>query len=211
MKTAGQILQSARLYKKLELDDVARVTRIRPQFLALIEADDYSQLPSGATAYGFIRNYAQVLNLPPDQVLAAFRRDFVANQLGQIVPRALAEPVTGPVFWTPRTTLISVVVMALTVFGSYLGYQYWLLTGPSPLEVVQPEEGQVTDQDTVVVSGATDPEATISVRNQLVALDKGGQFSFRLPLSPGVNEVTVVATSKSGKTTTLTRRVTMVR
>ncbi len=211
MKTAGQILAAARKGKKLELEDVARITRIRPQFLALIETDDYSQLPSGATAHGFIRNYAEFLGLSADHILAAFRRDFVQNKLGQIVPRALADPVSQQMFWTPRTTLIAVVVMALTVFGGYLGYQYWILTGPPPLEVVEPIDGLQTDQDTVVVSGSTDPEATISVGGQLVALDKGGQFSFRLPLNEGENTVQVTATSKFGKITTLTRKVIMLR
>lgn len=207
MKTAGQILQSARQNKKLELDDVARITRIRPQFLVAIEADDYSQLPSGTVAKGFIRNYSEFLLLSPENVLAAFRRDFVENKLGQIVPRALADPVSQQAFWTPRATIIAAVVLVFTVFGGYLIYQYWVLTGPPPLQITQPKQGQVSSESTILIEGQTDPEATISVGGQLVALDKGGQFSFRVPLTSGENHISIVATSKSGKTTILTRKV----
>lgn len=207
MKTAGQILHSARQSKKLELADVARITKIRPQFLVAIEADNYSQLPSGTVAKGFIRNYSEFLQLSPDNVLAAFRRDFVENKLGQIVPRALADPVTNSISWTPRATIIAAVVLVFTVFGGYLIYQYWVLTGPPPLEITQPPNDQVSSESTVLIEGQTDPEATISVSGQLVALDKGGQFSFRVPLNSGENQISVVATSKSGKTTILTRRV----
>ncbi|MDO8488422.1 MAG: helix-turn-helix domain-containing protein [bacterium] len=211
MKTAGQILSLARKSKKLEIEDVSRITRIRPNFLLLVEADDYSQLPSGTVARGFIRNYSEFLGLDPINVLAAFRRDFVENRLGQIVPRSLADPVSSRVFWTPRTTLISVVAMVFTVFIGYLGYQYRVLTGPPQLQLVQPVDGQTVTENTVLVSGETDPEATISVGDHLVALDKGGEFSFRASLIEGENQISVTATSKSGKTTTLTRKVIMVR
>lgn len=190
---------------------MARVTRIRPQFIELIEADDYSRLPSGTVAKGFIRNYSEFLGLSPHSVLASFRRDFVENRLGQIVPRSLADPVSQQVFWTPRTTIIAVVVMVFTVFIGYLTYQYWVLTGPPRLELVQPAEGVQVEEATVLVTGQTDPEATISVGDHLVALDKGGEFSFRAPLVEGENQISITATSKSGKTTTLTRKVIMIR
>ncbi len=207
MKTAGQILQSARKNKKLELEDVARITKIRTQFLALIEADNYSGLPSGTVAKGFIRNYSEFLQLVPENVLATFRRDFVENKLGQIVPRALADPVSQQASWTPRATIIAVVVLVFTVFGGYLARQYWILIGPPTLEIINPKDGQVSSESAILIEGETDPEATISIEGQLVALDKGGQFSFRVPLISGENNISIVATSKSGKTTTLTRRV----
>jgi cytoskeletal protein RodZ len=208
MKTVGQMLQAARAVKKLELDDVARITKIRPQFLAIIEKDDYRELPSGTVARGFIRNYAEFLGLNPAQVLAIFRRDFIENELGQIVPRGFVEPVNKRAFWTPRTSVIAVLVAIFTVFGAYLAYQYYVLIGPPRLEVAQVQESVTTSDTTYEITGETDPEATISVNGQLVALDKGGQFFFRVPLVEGENLITITATSKSGKTATQTRTVT---
>ncbi len=209
MKTAGQILKDTRLEKKLELADVTRVTKIRQNFLERIENDDYSQLPSGATARGFIKNYSQYLGLNPNNILAVFRRDFVENPLGQIIPRTVSEPVGKSNLWTPRTTIIALVVAIFTIFGAYLVFQYRILTGPPALQITTPKADTQTTEDTFVIIGTTDPEATISVNGQLVALEKGGQFSLRVPLSPGKNEISVVATGKNGKTTiekrTLTR------
>ncbi len=209
MKTAGQILHAARLSKKQELADVSRVTRIRPQFISAIESDAYQALPSGATAKGFIRNYCEFLGLPPHQILAVFRRDFVENEQGQIVPRGIAKPVSEISFWTPRTTVIAAVAFIFTIFAGYLFYQYRLLIGPPSLSVSQPSPDFQTTQNTVEVIGLTDPEATISVNDQLVALEKGGHFSFRLPLNSGPNTISITAISKSGKTSTLTRTVTL--
>lgn len=207
MKTAGQILKLTRIGKKLELVEASRTTKIRPQFLSSIEADDYSHLPSGATARGFIRNYSEYLGLNPEYVLAIFRRDFLENQSGQIVPRGVAEPVSRRYVWTPKMTVIALVVLVFTVLGGYLAYQYQILTGPPILTVTTPKENISTDQDTIEVSGVTDPQATISINGEMVALDKGGTFSVRIPIKPGDNKISVTSTGKSGLTTTIDRGV----
>ena len=207
MKTAGQILQSARLAKKIDIYDASKITKIRPQFIVSIEADDYSQLPSGATARGFIRNYSEFLNLNPEHVLAVFRRDFLENQSGQIVPRGVAEPVGKPNFWTPKMTVIACVVLVFTILGGYLVYEYRILTGPPELSIDEPKGDIQTSNDSIEVSGSTDPQATISVNGQLVALDKGGIFSVRIPLHSGDNKIEIISTGKSGRTTTQTRSV----
>jgi cytoskeleton protein RodZ len=202
MKTVGQMLQAARAAKKLELEDVARITKIRPQFLKAIEADDYLRLPSSTVARGFIRNYSEFLEINPTQIAAIFRRDFVENESGQIVPRGFVEPINQQVFWTPRATAIAVLTVILTLFAAYLSYQYYTLAGPPKLEINHTEENVITQEDTFEIAGETDPEATLSVNGQLVALDKGGQFFFRVPLSEGENLVTITATSKTGKSIT---------
>lgn len=207
MKTVGQILEQRRLEKKQDIDEIARITRIRFRYLRALEADDYSQLPSATVAKGFIRNYGQFLGLNANYLLAVFRRDFVENPQGQIVPRGMVEPVTKNSLWTPRSTVIATVALIFTLFGSYLVYQYYQLLGPPFLEVSFPQADLVTEQDTIQIIGRTDPEATILVNNQSLVLDKGGQFSVRLPLVSGENTVTVIATSKTGKSASISRKV----
>jgi cytoskeletal protein RodZ len=207
MKTTGLVLQEARLARKLDIEEVAKITKIRPQFLRWLEADDYSRLPNATVAKGFIKNYGQFLGLNSNYLLAIFRRDFLENQQGQIVPRGMVEPVTKTSIWTPRSTVIALVAFVFTLFLGYLAYQYSLLVGPPTLVVSSPSQNVTTTQNTVEVFGRTDPEATISVNNQLVALEKGGEFYVRLRLLPGANQITVIAQNKSGKTADVTRTV----
>jgi cytoskeletal protein RodZ len=210
MKTTGQILHAARIDKKLDVEDVSRITRIRPQFIKALEADNYGDLPSATTTRGFIRNYAKFLGLNPEHLLAIFRRDFIENRQGQIVPRGVAEPVNPPSLWTPKTTIIAVVTLIFTVFGSYLFYQYRLLTGPPSLSVTSPSGDISLAQATVEVVGQTNPEAAVYVNGQLISLDKGGKFFFRLPLQPGPNQISVTAVAKSGRQSTISRSVNRV-
>lgn len=207
MKTVGQVLQEARNAQKLDLKDVSRITRIRVSFLEAIEADDYGRLPSGAVARGFIRNYCEFLGLNRLTTQAVFRRDFVENEQGQIVPRGMVKPVSEISFWTPRTTLIAIITFIFTLFAAYLIFQYRVLTGPPPLRLITPINKQATTEATIEVTGVTSPEATISVNGDLVALEKGGRFFLRLPLSAGDNTISVIATSKSGKTASQIRTV----
>lgn len=207
MKSIGQILHESRLAKKLDIVDVARITRIRTKFIQALEADDYSQLPSTAVARGFIKNYAQFLSINVEQILAVFRRDFVENDEGKIVPRGIESPLEEFSLWTPKTTAIMVVVCLLTLFGTYLIYQYRILVGAPALTVLRPVDKYKTNQDTVEIVGETDPEAILSVNNQLVALDKGGTFKFRVSLTGESTTVTIVAASKYGKTRSQTLTV----
>ncbi len=209
MKTVGQILQETRNSKHIDLGDVARVTRIRPQFLEIIEADDYSKLPSGAVARGFIKNYSEYLGLSPDNVLAVFRRDFVEDPRGQIVPRGMVAPAENLGFWTPRTTVWAVVSTVLTIFLGYLIFQYHILTGPPDLVLAEPKNNISTSQESILVIGHTDPEATLMVNGQQVVLDKGGKFSFRVALNPGENQIKITALAKSGKAAVVLRSVTL--
>ena len=209
MKTVGQILQEARVAKKIAIEDVARVTKIRSTFLTSIEADDYSRLANSAVSKGFIKNYSEFLGLNPNSIIAVFRRDFGENQSGQIVPRSMVEPVNKVSLWTPKTTIIVSVAMVFVLFAGYLIYQYLVLTGPPPLRVDFPQKNISVLEDSIEVTGLTDPEATIAVNGNLVALDKGGQFFVRIPLSLGVNQITITATSKSQKSTSISRTVTL--
>lgn len=207
MKTVGQILQDARVNRKIDLEEVSRITRIRPVLLKYLESDDYRHLPSSTVAKGFIRNYSEFLGLNPDHTQAIFRRDFIENEQGQIVPRGMVDPINKRTIWTPRTTVLAGVIAIFLIFGGYLFYQYKKLTGPPTLRVDNPADQVQVTEPNLEISGSTDPEATLSVNGQLVILESGGKFIFRVPLQPGENVVTLVATGKSGKTSSLDRHV----
>jgi cytoskeletal protein RodZ len=59
MKTVGQILQNRRIEKKLSIEDVEKLTKIRRKFVQAIESDSFTSIPSQTYTKGFIKNYAQ--------------------------------------------------------------------------------------------------------------------------------------------------------
>ncbi len=67
--SVGQLLREARELKDLTLQDAARATHIRLQYLQELENDHPELLPSRAQARGFLRLYAEYLNLDSKMLL----------------------------------------------------------------------------------------------------------------------------------------------
>jgi cytoskeletal protein RodZ len=56
----------------LGVDDVYRRIRIAPAFLRAIEAGDFSAIPAGCYALGFLKTYCALLDLDPHRFLDAY-------------------------------------------------------------------------------------------------------------------------------------------
>ena len=122
MRTVGEILKNARLEKKLTLEEVTEQTKIRKEYLLALEESCYQDLPAAAYIQGFIRNYSQFLGLKTQPLLAIFRRDY--KEKSKPVFRS---PQSDGFHWTPRLTMISLLVLSLLFFFGYLFWQYRLL------------------------------------------------------------------------------------
>lgn len=69
--SAGAQLQLAREDAGLTLDAVAQQLKLAPRQVKAIEDDDFAGLPGRTFVRGFVRNYARLLHLDADAVLAA--------------------------------------------------------------------------------------------------------------------------------------------
>ena len=77
--TIGQKLKAAREEKRLTLEKVFEDIRIRITYLQALENDDLSIMPSPVQARGYLRNYAQYLELDFDQLLNEIRAETQAT------------------------------------------------------------------------------------------------------------------------------------
>ncbi|GAB4402013.1 MAG: hypothetical protein OHK003_29110 [Anaerolineales bacterium] len=112
-ETLGQRLKREREARYISLEKAAEETRIRRVFLQALEADDFSVMPSAAQGRGFLRNYAEYLDLNIDELIAEIQRNPIppAEVSGPLPQVNLAEtelpPLTepqdeepAPRFWT---------------------------------------------------------------------------------------------------------------
>ena len=95
----GKKFQEARLARKLTLDEAARMTKIRPQRLAEIEADDFSKFPSLAYAKGFLLIYGKFLDVDVTPYLDAFEdsESVTVDGYSYLQENERAKPVSAPV------------------------------------------------------------------------------------------------------------------
>ena len=68
--TVGQILRETREAQHISLDDVALRLRLMHRQIEAMEADDFQSLGQPVFARGFVRNYARLLGLDADALLA---------------------------------------------------------------------------------------------------------------------------------------------
>jgi cytoskeletal protein RodZ len=81
MHTIGQKLKQAREAKRLTLEQVFEAIRIRVPYLRALEEDDLSAMPSPVQGRGYLRNYAEFLDLNVDQLLEEMRAEKQASDV----------------------------------------------------------------------------------------------------------------------------------
>src|SRR5260370_816275 len=72
-RSAGDLLRQQREALGLDLDDVAAALKIKPGYLAALEAGRPDLLPGPPYAIGFVRAYADHLGLDGNQILRRFK------------------------------------------------------------------------------------------------------------------------------------------
>jgi hypothetical protein len=208
MKTVGSILKEARGAKNITLDQAEEATKIRLKFLRAIESDDYSSLPSLSYAKGFVKNYSEYLGLDSSRVLAFFRRQTAEVTRSSLLPKGVSEPIGTSLFQlTPGKFLAGILVVLVLIFLGYLGLQYGKLYQPPVLSVDAPKNQLVVHERRVDILGSTDPDATVTVNGINIVVRGDGKFFDQIPLDTGPNKITIIATSRFGKTSTIVREV----
>jgi len=197
MKTVGEILKEARVSQNKTLEAFSQSTYIPLETLKAIEADNYEDLPPEIFVKGFIRNYAQELNLDPKKVLAVFRRDH--QPLDLHLNKELKKPVDEGFTWSPKLSFIALSVSALLiVLGFFIIQARSYLFAPS-LTVTSPYEGQTVKELSVEVAGKTIPDAVVYINDDLISTNLDGSFSYDLKLLSGENIIKIKAVNRRGK------------
>ncbi len=82
MGTVGEVLKTARLKKKLTIEDIVTRTNIRSFYIRAMENDQFEDLPQGdAYRRAFIKNYAQNVDLDLDEMLGLYEHSLEQRDL----------------------------------------------------------------------------------------------------------------------------------
>lgn len=206
MKTAGDLLKAKRLALELTLAAVSAKTKLKEEYLLALENSAFHILPSSTFAKGALKNYARVLHINEETVIAMFRRDFAENEKGEIIPRGLVDPVVKKTSFIPVNLILSVI--GILAFLGFLGFQLLSWAGLPKLSLIQPQDGE-TYGEKVTIRGTTEKDAAILINNQSVIVDQNGQFSLDLIFPSGTHSVLVEAKNRAGKTRLLERSFTV--
>ena len=195
MNTVGQILKEARFKKDISLIKLSNLTKIKREFIVMIEKNDWDNLPEFPVVSGFVKNIANSLGLSVDNTNAILRRDYPPKKL-IINPKP---DVTSKFSWSPKLTFaVGVGILILLVLG-YLGFEYRKFIMPPELEIVNPKNNEIVLNSKVKVSGKTTTDVSLTINNQPIILDQEGGFTTELEITKETKILTFKAISRSGK------------
>jgi cytoskeletal protein RodZ len=75
----GNRLKEARLAKGLSLEDLQSITKIQKRYLIGIEEGNYSSMPGNFYVRAFVKQYAEALQLNPDEIFETYKNEIPAT------------------------------------------------------------------------------------------------------------------------------------
>jgi len=90
MNRIGEALKRAREQKGISLREAANQTKIRRRYLWALEEEDYGAFPAEIYLLGFMRRYAEFLNIDADLILSQYKHE-KEREKGEVQERMLLE------------------------------------------------------------------------------------------------------------------------
>lgn len=125
-KTPGEMLRQARENQKMDIAFAATELRLTVNYVRALEDDHYESLPAVPFVIGYLKSYAKLLSINPEELIAVYR-SFTATD-DQITPVKEVERVNLNSLFGPhdlklflqrhrKSLLAGVVTILLLVFG----------------------------------------------------------------------------------------------
>ena len=149
----GPSLRKVRSARGLTLDEAARDTRIRREFLEALEGDEFDRLLGDVHVRGCLRTYASYLRLSPDKVVAAYadsRTDTPPRT--QMTAPLQPESVMGGSRRRDNHRLIGMAAATLLVLAGAFGILSARQPAPPPAELPSEAPAMVTTARPITVA-----------------------------------------------------------
>ncbi|MCG8428952.1 MAG: helix-turn-helix domain-containing protein [Chromatiales bacterium] len=170
----GKQLKSIREERGLDLVSVAAMLHLSDSKLEALESDDYEALPGAVFIQGYLRNYARVLEVPVEPILAAYQQ---ANPSVDQQPDLKVGRVNHEVRSSHGLVRMMTWIIVLSLIGLVLtwwqGYLQWPLFGD-----------QAQDEAPSLEESQDKPLGDLPLNTEpaLPVID-AGQSSFTLPVA----------------------------
>ncbi len=163
----GAVLAAARATEKLSVAEVARHLKLSVAQVEALETGEFERLPGPVFVRGFVRNYARLLKLDPEDLLRGVEPELVTQPSSPETPpsKDIPFPPPPPRRWPALALLALLVVLVLAVHEFYWSGQPMApagLTAPTPMPAPTAEAKREI-APTAAVPVSTDPGPVLQV------------------------------------------------
>ncbi|MCM3587220.1 helix-turn-helix domain-containing protein [Mesobacillus maritimus] len=168
MTELGDRFKQEREAKGLSLNQLQDMTKIQKRYLAGIEEGNYAMMPGKFYVRAFIKQYAEALDLDPDEIFEQYKND-IPTTYNEDLPEQLSRVQSRKSF-SNRTSkvldLLPKLLIGLFVIGAIVLVWYWMVQSASKEENDQVNQGNnpvnieeqtdIVTEDENAESGATE-------------------------------------------------------
>lgn len=120
MESIGKLLKQAREKSGYNIDQAARETHISRRYLRALENEDFSVFPGETYTIGFLRNYAEYLELNPEEIITLYKNLKIQEQPLPMDELLKAKPKRGGI----SKILVLVIILGIVGAGGYFLYAH---------------------------------------------------------------------------------------
>lgn len=191
MFKASDILKSSRIEKGYDLKEISKKTKIPQKYLEALENSDIKNYPAEPYCSLFVSKYASFLGLDIDKTTSLFRRDM------DLKANTTTPTKKQSIYLTPQFIFTVSVTLTIFIMFSFLLSRYLSFNNPPKLTVNWPES--ITSSE-IRITGATDPNSSIRINDDLIIIDSDGSFNKLVDISQ-TPYITIEARSPYGRKT----------
>jgi cytoskeletal protein RodZ len=203
--TAGERLRQARHNHCLEIAPIAKKLNIRPEYLLAMEDERFDKLPAGLYGKNFLKEYARFLGLKPQELLK--------NLDDSIFGEKNNDPFSQKVLTSRKLLVWPKIIKNILISGAvlicflYLAFYFKNIVTAPDLIITQPDKNISTAENSITISGQTEPEAEVKINGEVVLNNNRGNFSQVVNLKKGLNSIVISAQKKYSRGQTVTRQI----
>lgn len=205
--TLGEKIKFLRKAANITIGEMEGKTKISKIILKAFEAGDYSKLPEPIYARNFLKIIAKTLKTDETYFLDLYEHE--CGACDYIKKARLPRQRTHALRFFVASRLIKIYIIsfiALALVG-YLGLQIRDIIKAPSLSIIAPENGLVTEEATIFVSGMSELGSQVLVNGEYVLLSTNGNFKQEVALERGVNIIKIESAKRYSKNALLYLRV----
>lgn len=205
IENMGEELRLARNEKKLNIDEVASIIKIRKEYLLALEMEDFNKLPSGLYGKNYLKKYAHFLNIDNKRINLFLEQ--LSAELEDSEPFSTKVIDRKKFIIFPKIIRSIAITLAVLAFFLYLLFYFKNLIVAPQLEISYPSANMMTSENSLEIVGKADPGSELSINEETILLNEHGDFKKLVNLKKGINTITISAKKKYSRENIIIRQI----
>lgn len=204
-ESLGKNLKKARKKSGLSFKKIEKKTKIKIEYLEMLEENNFKDLPDDVYIRGFLRSLANLYRIDEVELINSYRRNKdsrTPSEKNNVDFRnsRIKKPL---VLITPRVISVALVAVVGIALLSYLWLEVSGFAIAPKLTLNQPVGEEIKlEENRLQIQGETDKNSSITINKEPIPVNEEGQFGENIQLQLGYNLIGIEAVNQGGKVST---------